>query len=101
MSAVLKIVFRVVMALAGLIFLASLLAAALVVLGVWLLRGLWARLTGQPVKPWAFQFNRQAVWDRFYRQPGQGQSPFRGDPNVIDVVDVNEVKPREIQPPQP
>jgi hypothetical protein len=40
---------------AGLIFFgASVLAMALILLGVWLLRALWAKPTGQPVNPPGF-----------------------------------------------
>lgn len=99
-------VFRVVLVLAGLIFMASLLAAALLVMVVWLLRAAWARLTGQPVSPWTFQVNRQAMWERFYRAPGAGGAVKRDESDVIDaeVKDVTEVREirevKEIKPPQ-
>ena len=88
---------RVVLLLAGLIFMASLLAAALLVMLVWLLRALWAKLTGQPVSPWTFQVNRQAMWQRFYRSPASGGPPRRDDANVIDA-EVKEIK--ENRPPE-
>lgn len=88
------VMVRLAMLLAGLVFLASVLVAAVVLLTVWLLRALWARLTGQPVSPWTFQVNRQAMWRRFYRPPGQGGSPRRDDSNVIDaeLKEIREVK---------
>ena len=92
MTTIFGVVFRVVLLLAGLVFLASLFTAALLVLAIWLVRALWARLTGQPVSPWTFQVNRQAMWNRFYRAPGHGQPPKRDDSNVIDV------EPKEIKP---
>ncbi len=96
------LVVRVAMLAVGLIFLAGVLAMALILLGVWLLHALWAKLTGQPVNPWTFQVNRQAMWSRFYRQPGHGQeqgpgqnaAQRRDDENVIDV------EPKAIKPPQ-
>ena len=93
-------IFRVALMLAGLLFVVSLLLAALVVFAVWSLRAFWARLTGKPVQPWTFQVNRQAMWDRFYRAqgqggsprpPGQGPTPRREDPDIIDV------EPKEIK----
>jgi hypothetical protein len=99
-------VFRVVLVLAGLVFMASLLAAALLVLVVWLLRAAWARLTGRPVSPWTFQVNRQAMWNRFYRAPGAGGARQHDESDVIDaevkeVTDVKEIRDvREIKPPQ-
>ena len=83
-------VFRLTLLLAGLVFFASLLAAAVLLLAVWLLRALWARLTGQPVSPWTFQFNRSAVMSRFYRPPGGARSSGPDDANVIDA-EVKEV----------
>lgn len=95
MDQVIKTVFglvlRVVLLLAGLVVLASLLAAALLLLAVWLLRAFWARLTGQPVSPWSFQINRQAMMDRFYRAPGQGRSSRDDVSDVIDA-EIKEVK---------
>lgn len=94
MGKILSTMVRVVLVLAGLVFAASLLTAALFVLAVWLVRALWARLTGQPVQAWTFQVNRQAMWSRFYRPPGPAHKPQRDDSNVIDV------KPKEIKPPE-
>lgn len=88
------VVVRVVLLLAGLVFLASVLTAALLLLAVWLIRALWAKLTGQPVRPWTFQVNRQAMWNRFYRPPGQGGSLKRDDADVIDV-EIREIRPPE------
>ena len=84
-------------------FVASLLGAALLLLAVWLLRALWARLTGQPVSPWTFQINRQAMMDRFYRGPGATGTGRRDDADVIDaeVVEVVEdVEVKGIKPPE-
>jgi hypothetical protein len=68
--------------LMGLVFLLSLLAAALLLLALWGLRALWARLTGRPVQPLAFAILRRAQWQRFYR-PGAAQTAR--DADVIDV----------------
>lgn len=76
---------RVALLVAGMIFLVSLLFAALLLLALWLLRSLWARLNGRPVAPWTFKVDRQAVWDRFYRTPGQVPKSQRDDADVIDV----------------
>lgn len=88
---------RVVLLLAGLVFMASLLAVGLLVLALWLLRALWAKLTGQPISPWTFQVNRPATWQRFYRSPASGAPTRRDDGNVIDA-EVKEIK--ESRPPE-
>lgn len=100
-------VVRVGLLLAALVFFASLIAAGLVVLILWLLRALWAKLTGQPVSPWTFQVNRQAVWQRF-NQGGFGQSGgAHNTDNVVDaevkevtdVTEVTDVQSKRIVPP--
>lgn len=101
-GAILGFVLRLGLGLAGLVFLISLLAAAALILLLWLLRALWARLSGQPVQPWTFRVDRQAVWQRFYRAPSGsgGARPGRADgidPGVVDA-DVTDVEPKRIEP---
>jgi hypothetical protein len=99
-------VVRVGLLLAGLVFVASLMAAGFVILILWLLRALWAKLTGQPVSPWTFQMNRQAMWQRF-NQRGFGQQHGEAAPRPDNVVDVEvtdvtvvtDVEPKQIVPP--
>ena len=95
-----RFIFRLLLAVLGLVFLASLLAAAVVLLLVWLLKAAWARLTGRPVQPWVFQFKRHAAWrgfEGFNGFPGfndgtlSGTKPRPADDNVIDVT------PKEIK----
>ena len=95
------LILRVGLLIAGLVFFLSLMAAASLLLMVWLLRSLWARLTGQPVTPWAFKVNREAMWNRFYRAPGQGpmNRPGAGPSPRRDDLDVIDVEPKEIKPP--
>jgi hypothetical protein len=103
LSAVLGFVVRLGLLLAGLVFFASLLVAGLLVLLVWLLRALWASLTGRPVSPWTFQINRLATWDRFYRRgtSGQRRQSTSATDDVVDapsrdVSDVTDVEPKRI-----
>ena len=104
LSKLLGFVVRVGLLLAALVFFASLMAAGLVILILWLLRALWAKLTGQPVSPWTFQVNRQAVWQRFnqrgFGHPGGAPMPDNVvDAEVKDVTDVTEVT--DVEPKQP
>lgn len=106
LKTVLSLIFRIGLLLAGLVVLASVLVAASVLLALWLLRAAWAKLTGRPVQPWTFQVNRQAMWNRFNRAPGQapGHSPGTGrtgrhDADVIDA-EVTDVEPKAIKPPE-
>ena len=100
-GSVLGLILRVGLLVAGLVFFLSLMAGAALLLMVWWLRSLWARLTGQPVSPWAFKVNRQAMWNRFYRPPGQGpmSRPHSGASDRRDDADVTDVEPKQIKPP--
>jgi len=76
-------VFRLSLLAAALIFLAGLLFAAAVLLVLWLLRALWAKLTGQPVQPWVFKMHRSDLWQRAYR----GSVPGARGQSSVDVID--------------
>lgn len=94
-------VLRVGLLLAGLVFFASLIAAGLLLLALWLLRALWAKVTGQPVRPWVFQMNRRPPWQRSHQGGGSGRASSSAD--VIDaeareVSEVTDVEPKRIDP---
>lgn len=82
LKTILGLLLRTVLLLMGLVFLLSLLAAALVLLAFWAVRALWARLTGRPVQPLALAILRRAQWRRFY--PAGAARAVR-DADVIDV----------------
>ncbi len=76
------LLLRTVLLLLGLVFALSLLTVALLLLALWGLRALWARLTGRPVQPLMFTVLRRAPWQRFYRPGTARPGP---DADVIDV----------------
>jgi hypothetical protein len=98
-SGVLRFVVRGLLLLMGLVFLASLLAAAMVLVLLGALRVLWARLTGKPIAPWAFRVDPRAQWSRFHtatgRWSGAAAAPSGRSNGLKDVVDV-EVKPPKV-----
>ena len=55
MDTVFRFILRLVLLAAGLVFAASLALMVLVLLAIWGLRMLWARLTGQPVTPFVMR----------------------------------------------
>lgn len=77
------LLLRTLLLLMGLVFVLSLLAAALVLLVLWGLRALWAKLTGRPVQPLAITLLRRAQWERFYRAGGAVRA---SEADVIDVA---------------
>lgn len=88
--------FRVLLALAGLIFMASLLILVLGLLSIWLLRSLWARLTGQAVRPWVSPVNSQVVWTRFYPPSHATSTKRRDGKDVTDMADITDVEPKRL-----
>ncbi len=72
----------------GLVFLLSLLVAALLLLIGWGLRALWARATGRPVPPLVFTVLRRAQWQRFYRAGGPGAATGGRAAEADEVIDV-------------
>jgi len=79
---VFKLLLRAVLLLMGLVFLASLAVAAVLVGALWLGRALGGRFAGRPVQPLAFTLIRRAQWARFYRP---GSAARADDAEVIDV----------------
>jgi hypothetical protein len=99
---VLGLMLRLGLLLAGLVFFASLMAMAALVLVMWLLRAVWATVTGRPVQPWVFKMSRRPPWQR---GGFPGASPGQAD-NVVDAevrvrpeeADVTDVQPKRIEP---
>ena len=88
-----QLVFKIVLFAAGLIFATILLVFAIIFAALWGLRALWARLTGQPVRPWVMRISPRDGWRKVYRA-GQGdaaQATHRKRDTLKDVTDV-EVK---------
>ncbi len=92
-------VLRVGLLLVGLVFFASLLVVAALLLTLWLVRAMWARLTGRPVAPWVFRVDPRAQWNRFNRgADGDGQSVPARPGGPAGVGEVTDVVAREIAP---
>jgi len=96
-------VLRLGLLLAGLVFFASVLVAAVLLLCVWLLRALWSTLTGQPVRPWTFQMHRASAWGRFYPRRAAAPARSAGLDDAVDVAArdvgvVTDVEPKRITP---
>jgi hypothetical protein len=93
-----RFILRLVLLAAGLVFAASLVVVATVLLALWGLRYLWARLTGKPVAPLMFRVDPRAGFGRVYR--GEAGAPFgqprpRGAQPVRESADVTDVVVKE------
>ncbi|MEO6292753.1 MAG: hypothetical protein ABIO88_09060 [Burkholderiaceae bacterium] len=105
-SAVLRLLLRVVWVISGLILLISLMLAAVLAALVLGLRYGWARLTGKPVKPFIFSSFTQGQgtpWGQFKsttdawtaKATGPFAGPFSGKAKVpLPVADVTDVESR-------
>jgi hypothetical protein len=104
-----RFLVRAMLVALGLVFFLSLLAAAMLLALVWGLRALWARLTGQPVTPWAMRMDPRAGWSAVYRSrtrwaatraeateeaPAPG-ARMRVLPGAGEVTDVQPHEPRQ------
>lgn len=98
---VVSFLLRLFLLVMGLVFFAALLSLAFGVLLLWLLRILWAKLTGQPVPAWRFQMNRHAAWQNFYRQAtGSSADQARTKGAGVydtDSTDITDVEPKKLQ----
>lgn len=100
MGTLFRFVLRLVLLAAGLVFAVSLLLATALLLIVWGLRRLWARLTGRPVAPFVMRMHPRDGFGAVFRAATRGvppHSPRSEGPAPTrqalgDVTDV-EVKP--------
>jgi hypothetical protein len=97
MHTLVSFLLRLVLLAAGLVFAASLAVVFLAVLGLWLVRAAWARLTGRPVMPFVVRMHPRDGFSRWARRAEPESRTPRADaaglPRVRDVTDV-EAKPR-------
>lgn len=100
MAGMVRTVVRLALLVLGAVLFASLLAAALVLALVGLGRVAWSRLTGRPLRPWAFRVDPHTQWNRFRAaanpRPATDEVARPGRyPVPADVVDV-EPKPTRL-----
>lgn len=91
-----RLVLRLVLVVAGLVFAAALLVALLLLVAFWMLRAAWARLTGQPVTPFVMRMNPRSGFEHVFRA-GQGMQRDTGPqpPGRRGIADVTDVEPKE------
>lgn len=98
---------RAVLLVAGVVMFLSLLAVALLLVLLWGVRALWARLSGRPSVPWTMRFDPRDTWSTVYRTQRRKSAPAASDadarpgrrmhvlPGADDVVDVQPRAPRQ------
>ena len=101
MGTLFQLLLRIFLLAAGLVFAASLALAFVVLLLLWALRSLWARVTGRPVAPFVMRMDPRGGFVRVYRgqsrsaapvAPAEADRPFQRE--IGDVTDVEVKEPR-------
>jgi hypothetical protein len=105
-SSLTRFVLRLLLVVAGLVFLCSVLVVASALALVWALRAAWARITGRPVSPWVMPMSQRtaATWASMrQRAGGFADTPASDAPpskrsGVLPQVaaDVTDVQAREV-----
>jgi flagellar biosynthesis protein FlhB len=96
MPALMNLILRIVLLVAGLVFAASLAVAFVLLLVGWTLRAGWAKLTGRPVTPFIVRMDPRSGFERMYRRAGPGSRTPRADlvQPAREIPDVTDVEPR-------
>ncbi len=109
LSGIARFVLRLVVIAGAVVVFLSVLAAALLLALVWGARALWAKLTGQPIVPWAMRMDPRSGWSTVYNSTARWSAPRRESNEDSGLArgamrgaglrpspDVTDVQPREI-----
>jgi hypothetical protein len=94
MQSLLGFLLRLFVVAAGLVFAASLVVVFAGVLGFWLLRSGWARLTGQRVTPFVMRVDPRAGFDSVLRRAASRAPRAHAMATGRSVGDVTDVEPK-------
>ena len=96
MPALMNLILRVVLVVAGFVFAASLAMAFVLLLAGWTLRAGWAKLTGKAVTPFIVRIDPRRGFEQMYRGAAQGSRTPRADSvqRGREIADVTNVEPR-------
>ena len=112
LSGLARFALRLIVIAGAVVVFLSVLAAAMLLALVWGARALWAKLTGQPVMPWAMRMDPRNGWSTMYNSTARWSAPRAGDggeasssassraplrgTGLRSSPDVTDVQPREI-----
>ena len=97
MPVFMNFLLRLFLLAAGLVFAISAGIAALLMLAIWGVRAVWARLTGQAVSPFIVRINPRQGFETMYRRSADESRTPRADSVVQPgrkIADVTDVEPR-------
>ena len=85
MPSFMTFLLRLFLLFAGLLFAASLAVAAMLMVALWGVRAIWAKLTGRPMAPFVIRIHPRRGFERMYPRP---EPMARRHAQVADVTDV-------------
>lgn len=97
MPTFMNFLLRLFLLAAGLVFAISAGIAALLMLAIWGIRAVWARLTGQAVTPFIVRVDPRRGFDAMYRRSEDESRTPRADSVVQPgrkIADVTDVEPK-------
>lgn len=96
MPTLLTFLLRAVLVAAGLVLALSLAFAFLLLLGAWVLRAAWAKVTGRPVAPFVMRMYPRDGFEQMYRRAAQASRTPRADAAAPSrrAADVTDVEPK-------
>jgi Zn-dependent protease with chaperone function len=89
LGALLHFIVRLFFFVLGAFFFIVLLAFMLLLLALWMLRALWARITGKPISPWAVRMDPMEGWRRTVHRNMGRNAGTGGDPKNSIIIDVD------------
>jgi hypothetical protein len=96
MPLIVSLLIRTFLVLAGLVFAAGLLALFVLLLALWSVRALWARLTGRAVHPFVVRFGPRQGFEEMVRRARPASRTPRADAAARPgrIGEITDVEPR-------
>ncbi|QIL78762.1 hypothetical protein G7047_01585 [Diaphorobacter sp. HDW4A] len=108
LSGLIRLALRLIVIAGAVVVFFGVLAAAMLLALMWGARALWAKLTGQPMVPWAMRMDPRSGWSTVYNSTARWSAPrdashddagsrssLRGT-GLRSSPDVTDVQPREV-----
>jgi hypothetical protein len=97
MQVVFNFLFRLVLLAAGLVFAASLVLIALVLMLLWSVRAVWCKLTGQPINPFVVRMSPRTGFGNVFRsRPDQQAQDNPTKSRRVSTDDVTDVEAKDL-----
>jgi hypothetical protein len=100
MHTIFNFLIRLVLVAAGLVFAASLVLIAVVLMLLWGVRAVWCKLTSQPINPFVVRMSTRTGFGNVFRsRPGQPEQDNPAKSKRVSIDDVTDVEPKDLNRP--